>query len=116
MQCKEAVSFSDDGKLDNFSDIARRTSVIENGLFIESLDFKIPLIIKLDNKDDFILSIEQDYYLSKLLNKKLHYIVSDDEIYPMVKNLVEAYLSIGHINNEMSKKARSFILSNLNLI
>ena len=102
--------------LDNFADLANRTKVKEKGLFSEKLPHPVTILVEVKSMDDLVQIIEQDYYLNKLIMKKLEYISKNNEIFDAVCRLVEVYISVNHLNSTNAGQVKTFVLSNLNLV
>lgn len=117
LQYQEPCRFEEQNEpLDNFSDLATRTKVKEKGLFSEKLPHPVKISVSITNMDDLVQVIEQDYYLNRIIYPKLEFISKEKDIFDTTCRLVEAYLSVNHIDSTESARVKTFVLSNLNLI
>lgn len=114
---QEPIRFQEQNlALDNFSDIAMRTKVMEKGLFSTTLPYPVAVSMSIGCMDDLVQVIEQDYYLNKMIYKKLGYISQEKDIFDATCRLVEVYLSVNHVESTQASQVKTFVLSNLNLI
>lgn len=102
----------------NYADLAAKQKLLEKGLFSEVPKFAVTVTVNISGIDELCVAVEQDYYLNKILYKKLGQINQDPESLDCVMRLVEIYLSALPYkeNSKDADVACSFALSNLNLI
>lgn len=103
-------------QLDDFSDLAKRTKVLQKGLFSEPLGFTIKREVHITDINELADCIEQESQLKYMMSKKLEFLSKDNEMLKAAILLVEIYLTASIYNGERADKAKRFALSNLNLI
>lgn len=102
--------------LDNFADLAKRQVVTAKGINAEELEFDFPLTVNIKTIDDLVCAIEQDYYLNKIVMKKLHYLTKETDQLNSTFLYVNRYLSASYSNTNQSELVKKQSLSRLNLL
>lgn len=104
--------------LDNFADIANKIQIKSTELNqlsnLENCPYR--LTVSLDNADDLVMVVEQDYQLSKVLRSKYNTLSADAALLQVVLRLTSIYQSGIHINTAEANEYRSRILKHLHQI
>lgn len=107
---------SQNDPLDNFADLANRTTIKQKGLFSEPLEADFQITVNLQNMDDLVLVTEQDYYLNRIVSPKFERIYNEGDLLEATLRLVEMYLSASSKTGDLAEKVKRYALSNLNLV
>lgn len=104
--------------LDNFADIAKKIQIKSTELNqlsnLENCPYRIT--VSLDNADDLVMVVEQDYQLSKVLRGKYNILSAETALLQVVLRLTSIYQSGIHINTVEAIEYRSRILKHLHQI
>lgn len=104
--------------MDNFADIASKIRTKSTELShlsnLENCPYK--LTVNIDNADDLVMVVEQDYQLSKVLRNKYNVLSADQELLQVALRLVSIYQSGVHIDTAEAAEYRNRILKHLHQI